>query len=145
MAASTDVMNGTDVILQISEDGGTTYDTIGKLTSCSLSVSLDTRDTTSKESSGWAEKLAATRSWSMSGEGLVTYNAETDVDKPNDLFTLLSNRTKIKAKFGSTTTDEFDYEGDCFITAYEQEAGVEENVTYSITLDGTGSLTQATV
>lgn len=145
MAASTEVMNATDVIIEISEDSGTTFDTIGKCTSVSLSVTRDTRDVTTKDSSAWREVLPGVKSWSMSGEGLVTYNTETDVDKPNDLFTLLSNGTQVRLKFGSTTTDEYDYEGDAYLTAYEQDAGTEDNNTFSFTFEGDGSLTQAVV
>lgn len=145
MAAGTEVMNATDVILQISEDSGTSYDTIGKCTSCSLTVSRDVRDITTKDSSAWRELLTGLKSWSLSGEGLVTYNTETDIDKPNDLYTLLNNGTKIKVKFGTTNAGDYDYTGDCYITSYEQEAGVEDNNTYSFSLEGTGALTQAVV
>jgi hypothetical protein len=40
--AATSIMNSTDVVIQISEDGGTTYDIIGRATSASLSVSMET-------------------------------------------------------------------------------------------------------
>jgi len=50
MAASTSVMNATDVLVSISTDGGTTYTVIGKATSAGLSVTMDTRDTSTKDS-----------------------------------------------------------------------------------------------
>ena len=58
---------------------------------------------------------------------------------------LLSSRTLVKIKFGSTTSAEIDYTGDAYITSYEQEAGTEENVTFSFGFTGTGVLTQAAV
>lgn len=143
--AATSIMNSTDVVIQISEDGGTTYDIIGRATSASLSVSMETRDTTTKDSSGWQENLEGLKSWSLSGDGLVTYSISGDYDTPDDLFTLLSNRTLIKVKFGSATSGEIDYTGDAYLVSYEQEAGVEENVTYSFGFTGTGVLTQASV
>lgn len=145
MAASTSIMNSTDVVIQISEDSGSTYDIIGRATSASLSVSMEVRDITTKDSSGWQENLEGLKSWSLSGDGLVTYSISGDYDTPDDLFTLLANRTKVKVKFGSTTTDEIDYTGDAYLTSYEQEAGVEENVSFSFSFQGTGTLTQATV
>ena len=51
--ASTSIMNATDVVIQISEDSGATYDIIGRANSASLSVSMETRDTTTKDSAGW--------------------------------------------------------------------------------------------
>jgi TP901-1 family phage major tail protein len=143
--AATSIMNSTDVVIQISEDGGTTYDIIGRATSASLSVSMETRDVTSKDSAGWQENLEGLKSWSLSGDGLVTYSISGDYDTPDELFTLLSNRTLVKVKFGSATSGEIDYTGDAYLVSYEQEAGVEENVTYSFGFTGTGVLTQASV
>lgn len=143
--AVTNIMNSTDVVIQISEDGGTSYDIIGRATSASLSVSMETRDTTNKDSAGWQENLEGLKAWSLSGDGLVTYSISGDFDTPDDLFTLLSNRTLVKVKFGSATSGEVDYTGDAYLVSYEQEAGVEENVTYSFGFTGTGVLTQAAV
>ena len=143
--AATSIMNSTDVVIQISEDGGTSYDIIGRATSASLSVSMETRDTTNTDSAGWQENLEGLKSWSLSGDGLVTYSISGDFDTPDDLFTLLSNRTLVKVKFGSATSGEIDYTGDAYLVSYEQEAGVEENVTYSFGFTGTGVLTQASV
>jgi TP901-1 family phage major tail protein len=142
---ATSIMNSTDVVIQISEDGGTTYDIIGRATSASLSVSMETRDTTTKDSAGWQENLEGLKNWSLSGDGLVTYSISGEYDTPDDLFTLLSNRTLVKVKFGSATSGEIDYTGDAYLVSYEQEAGVEENVTYSFGFTGTGVLTQASV
>jgi len=143
--ASTSIMNSTDVVIQISEDSGTSYDIIGRATSASLSVSMETRETTTKDSAGWQENLEGLKSWSLSGDGLVTYSITGDYDTPDDLFTLLNNRTLVKVKFGSATSGEIDYTGDAYLVSYEQEAGVEENVTYSFSFTGTGALTQASV
>ena len=142
---ATSIMNSTDVVIQISEDDGTSYDIIGRATSASLSVSMETRDTTTKDSAGWQENLEGLKNWSLSGDGLVTYSISGDFDTPDDLFTLLANRTKVKVKFGSATSGEIDYTGDAYLVSYEQEAGVEENVTYSFGFTGTSTLTQASV
>jgi TP901-1 family phage major tail protein len=142
---ATSIMNSTDVVIQISEDDGTSYDIIGRATSASLSVSMETRSTTTKDSAGWDENLEGLKSWSLSGDGLVTYSISGDYDTPDDLFTLLANRTKVKVKFGSATSGEIDYTGDAYLVSYEQEAGVEENVTYSFGFTGTSTLTQASV
>jgi len=142
---ATSIMNSTDVVIQISEDDGSTYDIVGRATSASLSVSMETRDTTTKDSAGWQENLEGLKNWSLSGDGLVTYSISGEYDTPDDLFTLLSNRTLVKVKFGSATSGEIDYTGDAYLVSYEQEAGVEENVTYSFGFTGTGVLTQASV
>ena len=142
---ATSIMNSTDVVIQISEDDGTSYDIIGRATSASLSVSMETRDITTKDSAGWQENLEGLKNWSLSGDGLVTYSISGEYETPDELFTILSNRTAIDVKFGSMTTGEIDYSGKAYLVSYEQEAGVEENVTYSFSITGTGVLTQASV
>ena len=142
---ATSIMNSTDVVIQISEDDGTSYDIIGRATSASLSVSMETRDITTKDSAGWQENLEGLKNWSLSGDGLVTYSISGDYETPDELFTILNNRTAIDVKFGSMTAGEIDYSGKAYLVSYEQEAGVEENVTYSFSITGTGVLTQASV
>jgi len=141
---ATSIMNSTDVVIQISTDGSS-YDIIGRATSASLSVSMETRDITTKDSAGWQENLEGLKNWSLSGDGLVTYSISGDYETPDELFTILNNRTAIDVKFGSMTTGEIDYSGKAYLVSYEQEAGVEENVTYSFSITGTGVLTQASV
>ena len=141
---ATSIMNSTDVVIQISTDGSS-YDIVGRATSASLSVSMETRDITTKDSAGWQENLEGLKNWSLSGDGLVTYSISGEYETPDELFTILSNRTAIDVKFGSMTSGEIDYSGKAFLVSYEQEAGVEESVTYSFSLTGTGTLTQASV
>ena len=141
---ATSIMNSTDVVIQISTDGSS-YDIIGRATSASLSVSMETRDITTKDSAGWQENLEGLKNWSLSGDGLVTYSISGEYETPDELFTILNNRTAIDVKFGSMTTGEIDYSGKAYLVSYEQEAGVEENVTYSFSITGTGVLTQASV
>ena len=142
---SQSIMNATDVVIQISEDDGSTYDIVGRATSASLSVSMETRDVTTKQSACQDEFLEGLKSFTLSGDGLVVYTISGDFDTPDNLYNILNNRTKVKVKFGSTTSGEIDYTGDAFLTSYEQEAGVEENTTYSFSFQGTGALTQASV
>jgi len=142
MAASTSIMNATDVLIQFSTDG-VTYSEVGRCTSASLSVSMETRDTSNKDSAGWRELLEGQKSWSLSGDGLVTYNIAS-ADGYSDLWGYLTGRTKLYVKFGSTTTDEKYYSGQGFLTSLDQEAGMEDNVTYSLSFEETAALTEAT-
>ena len=142
MAASTSIMNATDVVIQFSTDGST-YSTVGRCTSASLSVSMETRDTSNKNSAGWRELLEAQKSWSLSGDGLLTYNLASG-DGYSDLWVYVTGRTKIYVKFGSTDTDEKYYSGQGFLTSLDQEAGMEDNVTHSFSFEGTGALTEST-
>lgn len=143
MAVSTAIMNATDVLIQFSTDG-TTYDEVGRMTNASLSVSMETRDTSTKDSAGWRELLEGQKSWSLSGDGLVVYSL-TGADGFADLFGYLNGRTNLYVKFGSTSAGEKFYSGRGFITSLDQEAGVEDNVTFSFSFEGTGALAEGTV
>ena len=143
MAASTSVMNSTDVVIQVSSDD-VTYEIIGKMTSASLAVSMATRDTSTKDSAGWMEVLEGQKSWTLSGEGLVVYS-NSGKTTPDEIYTFVSNRTKVYVKFGSTSTDEYAYNGQGYFTEFSNDAGFEDNATFSFSFQGTSTLTQAAV
>lgn len=140
MAAATSVMNSTDVVIRIGTDG-VTYETIGLMTNASMSVTMSTRDISSKDSSGWMEVLEGQKSWTLSGEGLVVYN-NSGKATPDDLYTHLSGRTLLYVEFGSETTGEMYYSGTGYLTEFSTDASVEDNATYSFSFQGTGALTQ---
>jgi len=143
MPASTNVMNGTDVILAISTDAGTTYTTVGKATSASLQMNMEVRDVTTKDSAGWRELLGGLKSWSLSGEGMVTYNLTSKAGFA-DLFGHMNSRTRLYFRFGSTTSGEKQYKGHGFLTSLSQDGGVEDNNSFSFSIEGDGTLTEAT-
>ncbi len=137
MAASTSVMNSTDVVLKVGSE------LVGKMTSASLSVTMATRDISTKDSAGWMEVLEGQKSWTLSGEGLVVYN-QTGKTTPDEIYTLLSSRGVVAVEFGSATTDETYYSGSGFFTEFSTDAGVEDNATFSFSFQGTSTLTQGT-
>jgi TP901-1 family phage major tail protein len=142
MAVSTAIMNATDVLIQFSTDG-VTYDEVGRMTNASLSISMETRDVSNKDSAGFRELLGGQRSWSLAGDGLVVYSL-TGADGFHDLFGYWNNRTNLYVKFGSVSGGEKNYSGRGFITSLDQEAGVEDSATFSFSFEGTGALTEAT-
>ena len=137
MAASTSVMNSTDVVLKV----GSKF--VGKMTSASLSVTMATRDISTKDSAGWMEVLEGQKSWTLSGEGLVVYN-NSGKATPDDIYGHLSSRTVIYIEFGSEATDEKYYSGTGYFTEFSTDAGVEDNATFSFSFQGTSELTQGT-
>lgn len=139
------ILNATDVVITISNTAGTAQGSVvDKLlfgTSASLSVSRDLRDSTNKSSAGWSESLAGLKSWELSGDGFVEF-ASTAADTKNvkELYTqMVASNPEVTVKFSDGTTY---YVGNAFITSLSVDAGVEENATYSVSLTGTGVLTQ---
>ena len=130
---------------------GTTYGThtvVGAVTECSISMSTDVRDITTKTSAGWREILPALKSASINVSGIF---AEDATNSFNALVDYQIAGTKVFAVFanvgaGSTPNagdEEFDVAG--YITSIEQTAGFEDNVTWSLTMDLTGAVSRDTI
>ena len=103
---------------------------------------MDTRDTSTKDSAGWRELLEGQRSWSLTCDGLVCYNI-SGKETASDLYGYLNGRTALTVKFGSAATDEKVYSGTAYLTSLSQDAGVEDNVTFSASFEGSSTLTEA--
>jgi predicted secreted protein len=106
---------------------------------------MDVRDITTKDSGGRREVAAGKIQWSINFEGLVTYATASDIDTPNAIYDLADGKTSVTLKYGSLSTGEYDYSGAGYFSSYSQEAGVEDNNTFSASFEGTGALTQAAV
>ena len=138
------VFNGTDLVLKIIADGGT-LEPLGHSTSCSLSITNDLPEATTKDSGGYAEVIAGLRSFEISFDGLVDYtdeaNAKTNAD---GIISLVNSRSKIDFSFGTAVSGDQLISGEGFISSIEVSSEMESAVTYSGTITGTGALTLAT-
>jgi predicted secreted protein len=133
------IINGTVYLLKIGADGSEVA--VPDQTEGSISFSMETRDITTKDSSGYRELLESTRSATISVSGLV--DDDNAGGAGSDLFTVLNNRASTHVIFGlDDTSDDYHYECDAFVTSLEISAGTEDNVTYSATLEVTGSITE---
>jgi TP901-1 family phage major tail protein len=143
MAASTDVINGSAYIIEISTDSGTTWTGLAHAQEASVSRGMATRETTSKSSGGWRELGSGKRQWTFSGSGLTVFSS-SDIT-PDALQDILDNRQKIDVRFTTANTGDFQESGEAYLTQLDSEAPLEENLTYSFTFEGTGALTKAAV
>ena len=131
------IQNATDVLLKVTTADG--LEAIAHSTSASLSMNTDLRDSTTKSSGGFQENLGGLRSWEMSGDAFVDIASPTGADIES-LWTVWNDRSVITCTFGLAGML---YTGDAIITSLSIDAGVEENATYSISLTGTGSISQS--
>jgi predicted secreted protein len=106
-----------------------------------MSLSMDTPDATSKDSSGFSEFIAGVRSGEISFEGLVDHS---DAAGSDAISGYLVNRTKIDWSFSTGTSGDEIYSGSGFISSCEISAEMESPVTYSGTITITGTITQGT-
>jgi len=145
------ILNGTVYVLKMGADGSEV--TFADQTEGSISLSMETRDITTKGSSGFRELLPGLRSASMSFSGLVDSALTTGgdlaflMDHYNGHITAANARTSTNVVFGfdATATGDSDslFEGEAFITSIEVSAGTEDNVQVSATLEFTGAITYA--
>lgn len=134
--ATTGKVNGTLITLHV---GGTE---IACLTSNSISFAHSPRETTNKDSGGWKEVSTGLNSWSMSGEG---YFAEDATYGFTDLQALILARGVVTVLESSEVIGDKTYSGSAYITALERTSPLEETVTFSVTLEGTGVPVTGTV
>jgi len=129
------ILNGTVFLLSI---GGTA---LPDQTEGSISISMETRDITTKDSSGYRELLEGVRSGSISVSGLVDDDGAGGAG--SDLFGHLDGRSSVSIVFGfDDASDDYNYSCSAFCTSLEVSAATEDNVTYSATFEITGAITE---
>jgi predicted secreted protein len=134
--ATSGVFNGTNLLVKV---GGTV---IGHTTSCTLSISHDIADATTKDSAGWSEGISGLRSGEISFDGLVDYS---DANSVIDLIALVNARTKVTCVFGTVTAGDTIYTADGFIASIEQSGEMEAAVTFSGSITLTGAIVASTL
>ena len=130
--------------------GDSTKTPIGYSTECTLSISGDTIDVSSKNDGVFAAALPGQFSWTISTSALYTTEAQYDT-----LYESMLRREPLKITFGRVTslgdattdistaidTTKTYFEGLAFITSLELNAGNGECASYSIEFQGNGRLT----
>jgi predicted secreted protein len=141
--ATAGVINGTNLRFYV---GG---DVVGHATSCTMSLSMEIRETLDKDSvSGYAGGAAGQRSGSLSFEGLgsedIVLNS-ADVASMATLLTQFSSDTAFAWKFTTDATGDVSVTGNGLISDISISAAVEENATLSGTVTMIGAPTFGTV
>ena len=147
MAQTTGIINSSSIRVFL----GTTDDSevvIDHVTECSISMTTDMRDITTKTSAGYRELLPGLKSASMSVSGLFAedatngYNQLIDHQLAGDkLFVIFTNTGG--GATANTGDEQFDIEGS--ISSLEQPADVEDNVGFSMTTEVTGKVVREVI
>lgn len=139
------IVNATDVVLKIDGAAGSSYTKVLHASSANLSVSREMRDSTTKDSQAFSESLAGLVSWELSSDGFVDFDNSASGHETDELIAFMIRGTgsntanpMVSVEFGVSGTKV--YTGNAFITSISVDAGVEENATFSISLQGTGAL-----
>jgi predicted secreted protein len=132
------LINGTNLVIKIAGNP------IMKATTASLEMSVDMPDATTKDSAGWAEFFAGVRSWTLSTDGLIDYASSGSVET-DELVALLIARNPVAVTFSTSTAGDMVLSGNAYITSISQTADMESPSGYSVSFQGTGTLSQGTV
>tara|TARA_R110002012_G_scaffold147018_1_gene305423 strand:+ start:513 stop:1289 length:777 start_codon:yes stop_codon:yes gene_type:complete len=132
-----------EVIVLTSGESIGTYEPIAHSTSASISFNNDLRDVTTKDSAGFQENIGGLKSFELSSDALQDINADLDF---KEFYDDINERNEVIIKFAERATSGTDvkWEGSGYISSLSMDAGVEENVTYSVTITGTSSVIKGT-
>ena len=140
MAQTVGVVNSTIFGIYVLDS---TYKIIGHMTDASFSFSEEPRDITSKDSAGYRALLEGLRSWTMSSSNLFAFDATYGVD---ELRTAAEARTQLTLRWSTQVVGDTFAQGTAYISSLEESSpGAEDNVSFSVTFEGTGSVAFTTL
>jgi len=134
---------GIEVIVIQSGETLNGQEPIAHSTSASISFNEDLRDITSKDSGGYQENAGGLRSFELSSDALQDISADLDF---KEFYDDVNERNEVIVRFAERDSGGSDvkWEGSGYISSLSMDAGVEENVTYSVSITGTSSVVKGT-
>jgi predicted secreted protein len=117
---------------------------VANATAVSFEVNTDLRETTNHDSAGYETNLAGKNSWSASCEGWFAEDA-TSGGGYDDFFALWLAKAPFTAMISSGVSGDKKYTGSVLLTNLKRDGGTEDNVKFSVSVKGTGALTEATI
>jgi len=136
--ATAGIFNGTLLVVKI---GGVA---VAHSTSCSLSVSTDLPDSTTKDSGGWAQQIQGLRSWSVSTDGLAVIESAAAGVNVEDLFSSIGSRTDVALTFSTFVSGDKIWTGTAQVESLDFSGDMESPATFSASFTGTGALVMTT-
>ena len=132
--STTGVFNGTNLILTV--EGAT----VGHTTSCSMSLSMDTPEATTKDSNGFSEYIGGVKGGELSFEGLIAYD---DASNAIEMADFLLARTQLTCVFGTAEAGDAIFTAEGFLSSVEMSAEMESAVSYSGSITLTGAIVKS--
>tara|TARA_B100000519_G_C14261030_1_gene448055 strand:+ start:12193 stop:12648 length:456 start_codon:yes stop_codon:yes gene_type:complete len=147
------VISGSSLILQMDQSnnpasGSETFTTLGGSNTCSVNITQEAIDTTNKDSGGRKAFINGVSSWTIDAEAFYTDgSSDGETIRPSTLYDALDGGYRIAIKFYTATgqTGAVKYTGWGYITSLSVNASVGEWSSYSISVQGDGQLTKASV
>ena len=129
---------GKDILLAIYNAGGDKLLAISGQQGLTINRSADSIEITSKDTAGgWKSKIAGMKEWSIDNDGLYVPGDESH----NVLSQAFENSDPVCVKVINGKTKKGMFGGLAVITDYPLEAPYDDAMTYSLSLEGMGALT----
>jgi len=129
--------------LTLSIDG----DVIGFATDFDLEVNKEVIDITTLSAAGWKEFLVDLKEWKISYSGLVTRGTPgtNEIGSEGLLSSFIGSDAAVAIILKTSTTGDQYVTGNAFILSHKESGKVNDKMTFSGELQGTGALTLANV
>ncbi len=129
-------LNGNDLVLSIDSTNGS-ENAFAYAQSCGLSFSNSLIDTSNKDSGSWEEMIPGRRSFTLSSDGLIDFEAVADRQN----FPQFSGFAQSGTPVFFTFTEGFNgYSGQGYIESFEANGASDDVATYSASIKGTTNL-----
>jgi len=149
MAASTKPVNGQQYVVQVSNDGGTTFKTLGWQQDCNISFNGETRELSSKTTCYWREYAPAASSWTTGGTAGLGTDFTPEISN-TELFTYMNTEvdiliTAVNCADGQPIVAENEWAGKGIITELTLDFPDKDTATYTYQFQGSGMPTQTAI
>ena len=141
-ASASNAIAGKDILLAIWNDDGSAIMAISGQQGLTINRSAETTEINNKDTEdSWKSKLAGMKEWSIDNDGMYIKDDESHkllgqyFESGDTVCIKIYNKKLRKGMFG----------GLAVITDYSLEAPYDDAMTYSITLEGQGKLTDLSV
>ncbi|OFN02634.1 phage major tail protein [Aerococcus sp. HMSC062A02] len=140
-STATKAIAGKDILLAVFDATGAALLAIAGQQGLTINRTADSIEVSSKDTKGgWKSKIAGMKEWSIDNDGLYVQS-----DKAHQqLGTAFENGDPVCIKVIDGKRKKGMFGGLAYVTDYTLEAPYDDGMTYSITLDGNGALTDLT-
>ncbi len=141
--ATTGLVNGT--LIALYKDVAGTLTKVANATSSDFELTRDTIDATNKDGGAYKEFLVGLAGWTMNAEGIFEEDGGVTGISAKDLLDDIIAGTAITVVMTSNVSGDLKVTGSAIITSFSWNAPVNDVATFSVALQGTGTLTVGTV
>lgn len=117
---------------------GSTASKIAEITEATLTIEQSEIDVTSFDSDGWVENIGGLKNWSVDAEA--NYRAD-DANGQTALYSALVGSTaSVIELYPNDTSSALGYTGSVIVTSFEIGSPVDDKISLSLSMVGTGAL-----